>query len=221
MLVPLTNISDVLQKMLSEFYKIKEQDRIGHCFRSDGYIKDVLIKTDDGKDFPIDALPPFLRTLMITDGTVTKNLEAYYWEPIIVETLDQHLVETEHDMEWLQSVKSEKVLVREVRLYGKNSGNIYATAYSVIRQQLLPEGLRQDLLAKKIGIGVLLRDSGLETYREILNIGIKTKHRDVINLAKGEISEFSLVYRTYRINIHHEPVILITEKFPLSLYSEE
>ena len=34
-----------------------------------------------------DQLPPVLRTLLLSDGTVTKFLEAYYQEPIRVKTL--------------------------------------------------------------------------------------------------------------------------------------
>src|SRR5262245_31461994 len=36
-------------------------------------------------DHQFAGLPPLLRALLLTDGTVTKVLEAYLWEPIRVE----------------------------------------------------------------------------------------------------------------------------------------
>jgi chorismate-pyruvate lyase len=54
---------------------------------------------------------------------------------------------------------------------------------------------------------VLIRDSGLESYREVLDVGLD-------RTAGGELA----VFRTYRITIEHRPVILITEYFPLALY---
>ena len=38
-----------------------------------------------------EQLPPLLRILLVTDGTVTKTLEAYYWERISVDQLAQAL----------------------------------------------------------------------------------------------------------------------------------
>ena len=44
---------------------------------------------DAGLGKAMADLPPFLRSLLITDGTVTKTLEAYFWEPVQVQVLKQ------------------------------------------------------------------------------------------------------------------------------------
>ena len=99
--------------------------------------------------------------------------------------------------------------VHDARLRGTDSGRCFAEAFSLIRIALIPEGFRQRLIDREIGIGVLIRDSGLESYREVLDVGLD-------RTADGAAA----VFRTYRIFIDHRPVILITEYFPLSLYRE-
>jgi chorismate-pyruvate lyase len=73
--------------------------------------------------------------------------------------------------------------------------------------------LRAKLIDGRVGIGVLLRESGLETYREIMAVGME--------YGPGEQSagcENIWVYRTYRITRGKKPVILIRESFPWHLY---
>jgi chorismate-pyruvate lyase len=94
-----------------------------------------------------------------------------------------------------------------------DSRRVYATAFSVIRTELIPETFRQRLIDREIGIGVLIRDSGLESYREVLEVGMEQSTPQV---GHHEIDE--QVFRTYRIIIRREPVILITESFPLGMY---
>jgi chorismate-pyruvate lyase len=153
---------------------------------------------------------------MVTDGTVTKILEAYFWEPVAVITLQQDLVCAERPIEWIRVVAGDRVMIRRVRLSGVDSDLVYATAFSVIRPQLIPDTFRQRLIDREIGIGVLIRDSGLESYREVLEVGIEPVGGDGHEM-EGNRSD--VVFRTYRIIIDGEPVILITESFPLDLYA--
>jgi len=156
-----------------------------------------------------------LRALLVTDGTVTKILEAYFWEPVEVVTLQQEFVCAERPIDWIGVQQGDQVLIRQARLSGAETTNLYATAFSVIRPGLIPENFRQRLIDREIGIGVLIRDSGLESYREVLEVGLESKPGREDGNASGR-SE--LVFRTYRIIIEGEPVILITESFPIELY---
>ncbi len=202
---------------LDDLYNKREQDGIKDCFRSDGYIHGVQLACDDNSRVDMASIPSFLRTILITDGTVTKSLEAYYWEPVLVERDFQHCVTTTQDIAWLQIPVGEEILLRGVQLRGGHSGNCYATAFSAIRYKLLPENLREGLLAGSLGIGMLIRDSGLETYRQILDVGVKRQKLGQIN-SKQPPQPHDYVFRTYRIYIAHEPVIIITESFPWALY---
>lgn len=175
--------------------------------RYDGYVPDGSIRDVDGEPVPIGSLPPFLRALLVTDGTVTKILEAFFWEPVAVDTLEQRFAEAEAPVPWIGIQPGDKCLVRDARLRGVHSARAYAEAFSLIRTELIPKSLRQRLIDREIGIGALIRDSGLESYREVLDAGL-----DRAQGAGGS------VFRTYRIVIDGEPVILITEHFPLDLF---
>ena len=181
-------------------------------FKVRGYVPGGIVQNAKSESLDLQGLPPFLRTLMVTDGTVTKSLEAFFWEPILVETLCQEEVAFPTDQEWLDIKRGDKVLQREVRLRGGDSGTVYAFARSLIRLEALPEPLREALLSGKIGIGELVRECGLETYREIQDMGREMDE----SLAEIFCTEHcgELAYRTYCIVANHKPAILITEYFP-------
>jgi chorismate-pyruvate lyase len=186
-------------------------------FRTRGYVPGGMITNCKAETLDFEALPPFLRTLIVTDGTVTKSLEAYFWEPVTVENLGQETAASHDDIGWLGIKRGDTALRREVRLRGGQTGCVYAYANSLLRLEALPRQVCADLLAGRIGIGEILRERGLETYRELLDIGRErgTPLEDACDA--GQHDEW--VYRTYRVLLSHEPSMLITEKFPYQLYA--
>lgn len=178
-------------------------------FKSRGYVPGGIVTNSRNEQLHMEQLPAFLRTLLVADGTVTKSLEAYFWEQVDVQNLGQAPTTLTQDLPWLGLPAGATVLARHVRLCGVDSGRYYADAESRIKLDALPEHLRDDLLAGRIGIGELLREKGLETYREILDVG---------TIANDPAFDGEAVYRAYRIVINHQPAILITEKFPCALY---
>lgn len=150
------------------------------------------------------GLPPFLRVLLTTDGTVTNALEAFFWEAVAVESIRQKEVILDDDVPNLELKSGATILSRQVQLRGTNTETMYVKADSLIRFDLLPSDFQADLKAQKLGVGELLRDCGLETYREILDVGCDEGMKDV--------------WRTYRIVMDHRPFIQITEHFPLAIF---
>ena len=140
----------------------------------------------------------------MADGTVTKSLEAFFWEKVNVETMAQDDHELDHEIKSIEAKVGDHVLKRQVMLRGETSEQIYAYATSYLRLETLGAEIKENLLSGKIGIGELLREVGLETYREIIDFG----------------EEPEMVYRTYVIHIGGNPTIQITETFPLSVFSE-
>jgi chorismate-pyruvate lyase len=193
--------------MVERYYRKPAPDAGPNPFRCEGYVRNGTIAGLDRGPVPIDTLPPFLRALMVTDGTVTKILEAYFWEPVAVDTLRQEFVQAEAEIPWIDVVAGDRIMVRRARLRGVDTDRNYAFASSVIRTELIPPLFRQRLIDREIGIGALIRDSGLESYREVMEVGVEPGGDDT-----------EAVFRTYRIIIAGEPVILITETFPLALY---
>lgn len=204
--------------MLSAYYAKRGVEPAYAVFRSRGFSPNWEIESRDHEAVPLSALPPFLRTLLVTDGTVTKSLEAFYWEPIEVVTLSQAIVRAEHDVDWLDVAAGEEVIGRRVMLRGRTSGTRYTRAHSLIRHHLIPELLRTQLIAGSLGIGELIRDCGLETYRELLEIGAGSEVPGPAE-AGGESLAESLVHRTYRIVIGGQPAILVTEYFPRAVFT--
>lgn len=186
-------------------------------FRTRGYVPGGIITNTKSENVDFEIIPPFLRTLLVTDGTVTKSLEAFFWEKIVVENLGQSVIELDQDVEWLEMSKGDHALQREVRLKGAESGNVYVYAKSLLKLELLPSDVRDELLAGRIGIGEVLRERGMETYREILDIGRKIDEE--LKSAFETPSCGELLYRTYRVVIEHKPAMMITEVFPYRLYA--
>jgi len=195
---------------------------LDHYFKSHGYLAEGSIKNTRGQTLNIAAMPAILRTLLVTDGTVTKTLEAYFWENISVTNLEQDEIINTTPIEFLGSQTGEALLDRRIHLVGKSSKTTYAYAHSFIRLDMLPTEFRSDLKSGLIGIGEILRETGLETYRELVDLGEYTNNESDSdgNLDKLCLTNEHIIYRTYRIMINHNPVILVTEQFPISIYQK-
>ncbi len=204
--------------MVRRYYDKPDPTAKENPFRCEGFLHDGAISRTGGGTLDLSILPPFLRTLLVTDGTVTKILEAYFWEPVSVDTLMQEMVTVEQAIHWINVAPKTEVLVRQARLRGSHSDNIYATAFSVIRSECIPASFRQRLIDREIGIGVLIRDSGLESYREVMEVGVEPRRP----ASKAEtLHPDDKIFRTYRIIIDGAPVILITESYPISCYASD
>ena len=177
-------------------------------FRARGFVPGGVVKNRRNEQLDISALPPIVRTLLVTDGTVTKTLEAFFWEPMQIERIEQALVALESAIEPMQCEAGQQVLRRSIQIVGAQSGDIYTYATSILNLAALPDALYEPLVSGSIGIGELLRDHGLETYRQLFDIYFDSHH--------GEPA--ALVCRSYYIYYQQRPVIEVTEKFPLALY---
>ena len=162
-------------------------------------------------------LTPFQRGLLVTDGTVTRFIEAYTLLPVEVVLLQQkkQILDTEHI--WLKLPAREEVISRQVILQTHSqeasSPTIHTYADSLIVPQRLPQSLLNELESDKQGLGGLLRHSGLETRRELLWCGIETLSD--LPPAIEDLEGHTFISRTYRVFVNQEPLMLINEKFPL------
>lgn len=218
--------------MVERYYRQALPHSGPNPFRCQGFVRDGAIAGQGCPPVPIETLPPFLRALLVTDGTVTKMLEAYFWEPVVVDTLRQEFVTAAAEIPWIDVQAADQVLVRRARLRGADSGSHYAHALSLIRTERIPTSFRQRLIDREIGIGALIRDSGLESYREVMEIGVEPARADGSVATDAPTRGTSdppaigaaartpaALFRTYRIIIDRAPVILISETFPLTLYT--
>ena len=169
------------------------------------------------KKINLARLTPFQRGLLVTDGTVTRFIEAYTLAPIEVVLLQQarQTLHTEHT--WLELPAGEEIISRQVVLQTDSrdepSPIIHAYADSLIVPQRLTQSILDGLESDKQGLGGLLRLSGLETWRELLWCGIET----LTNLppAVKHLEGETFISRAYRVFSDEAPLMLINEKFPL------
>ncbi|MDC8833116.1 chorismate--pyruvate lyase family protein [Alteromonas gilva] len=185
---------------------------IQESFKSRGFVAGDTIVNRKGERIDLSVLPAFLRTLLVTDGTVTKSLEAYFWEPVMVNNTLQDVLSSVSNTIALTKEEGQRYLHRKVNLSGVKTTTVYAFADSYINLSLLSADTAEKLIANKIGIGELLRDEGLETYREILDIGTVSDA-----LEDKSVTE-QCAYRTYVIKVSGAIAIEITEWFPFSAY---
>lgn len=185
-------------------------------FRSSGFLENGAIADEKGRLYLIEQLPAFLRTLLVADGTVTKTLEAYFWEPVIVLPILQQICKPDLPIPELLQVTGTHLLQREVKLIGKKTGRCYAQARSFLILDYLPEHFAHAIKEGQMGIGELLREQGVETFRDIVELGFQ--HRGACKDERLKMLNDDLVSRSYRISVSGTPAILVTEYFPVSLY---
>jgi chorismate-pyruvate lyase len=166
-------------------------------------------------DINFADLSPLLRVLLVTDGTVTKLLEAYALEPVTVRRLDQYTKCLDAADDYLGLEAGEELLVRSVMLVGTESQRLYVFAESLIAPGNLPVPIRERLQTETGGLGKILLDSGLETRREGLWYG---KERPVgVPESVASLCAGDFITRSYRIISGGLPLMLITERFPEQL----
>ena len=187
----------------------------------DTHVKNIFVAQAErpamSKEINIAQLTPFQRALIVTDGTVTRLIEAYTLAPVEVALLHQaeQTLCTEHI--WLDLPSGAPVIARQVILQTPSIGNetpkIQAYATSLIVPQHLPKGILDGLESDPAGLGGILQNSGLETRRELLWCCCETA-RDLPE-AIAHLEGEPLLSRTYRVLANKKPIMLITEKFPL------
>jgi len=187
----------------------------------DTRVKNIFIaqaaKPATSREINIAQLTPFQRALIVTDGTVTRLIEAYTLAPVEVVLLHQEKQTLCTEQVWLELPAGTHVIARQVALQTPSIGNetpkIQAYATSLIVPQHLPKGILDGIESDPAGLGGILQNSGLETRRELLWCCCETA-RDLPE-AIAHLEGEPLLGRTYRVFANKKPIMLITEKFPL------
>jgi chorismate-pyruvate lyase len=153
------------------------------------------------------TVPPFLRALLVADGTVTMLLEAYFREMIGIRTLAQQTFELRQQVPVLGVGCGDDLFFRKVELSGTESGQLYAFAHTLLNPAVINTRLFAELVTEDVGIGWILRNSARGSFRQVLQINA------------GGIGQMpNSVNRTYLVSIKGTPALLITEEFPLDAY---
>ena len=174
-------------------------------------------------DIRPSQLTPFQRALLVTDGTVTHLIEAYTLSPIEVVPLREKEQALGIEYAWLELPIGGPVVTREVVLQtpatDTQAPKIHAYAISHIVYERLPNSVVEGLKSRTGGLGALLQRTIWETRRDLLWWGVER----AVGLpdAIGHLESELFLSRTYRVVAKKDPLMFITEKFPLDESSLE
>lgn len=161
----------------------------------------------------VAGLGPYLRSLLVIDGTVTRFIEAYWLEPVDVRRIAQEETRLPQAEPWLELEAGDPVIRRRVLLVGARSGRLFAWADTLIAAARLAPGVRRGLERDGGGLGRILIDTAAETRREGLWFGrdpALARPAEVAALCRGP-----LLARSYRVVCDGRPLMQITERFPI------
>ena len=161
------------------------------------------------------VLTPFQRALLVIDGTVTRFIEAYTMEPVEVQRIRQDACAPRDEHRWLGADSSSEILEREVLIRGGYSGTLYVYAISHVMTGRLSPRIRDRLEVQGEGIGRIFEDEKLETRREVLWFG--RERLKALPAALEPEGQTEFISRAYRIIVGGHPVVIINERFPVSL----
>lgn len=163
------------------------------------------------REVGIEALDPFLRNLLFTDGTVTRALGAQTLAPVAVERIGQSPIALEAGVaECLEALVGEEAIGRWVGIGIGAPAIPVLWAESFMVPDRLPPGFLGLLESAPDGIGQSLQRVSLESSRELLWFGL-----DALPEWAGEAPGKSTcaLRRLYRIVSDGRPAILISEYF--------
>lgn len=159
------------------------------------------------------------RALLITDGSVTRLLEAFINAPVGVKTIQQNIVPaSEKIAEYLEILPGDDVNFREVYLYNKNNDRLLIRAISYAPLKHLPPGAMTRLMNEDEPIGFIMRDEKMESRREILSIQKRLLPSECQIPNKRTCHCLS---RSYRIIHNSRPIFYIEEQIPSSLFIDD
>lgn len=163
----------------------------------------------------MSSLNPFLRSLLFTDGTVTRALEAQTLATANVEVRDQTIrVTPALAASCLCIPTGTHSIQRRVSISIEQVSNPVLWAESHILPGRLPTGFMDSLDSNPGGIGDSLQRAKLEGWRDLLWFGLAPQPDWTFSDSPSR-TPTTVMTRLYRVITHDRPALLISESFPV------
>lgn len=163
-------------------------------------------------DQQIRKLDRDLQILIATNGTLTRILNVVADDEIVVEIVKQQIHSVAPEIPELKDLAIGRILQRRILLKGRNSGDAFVAAESLIAIDRLPRAIMTSLTTTDCPIGEVMAANCLETFKETANVWVGKVPHWVAQLGFHN-SQPRTVGRQYRIITRGQPVIIITEYF--------
>jgi chorismate-pyruvate lyase len=173
-------------------------------------------RPEDLADVELAVLDPFIRSLLVTDGTVTRALEVHTLERVTVDVISQEMAPTpERPARCLEIDGGAESVRRRVVMTVGQSPTHSVCAESFIVPERLPGDFLGTLAESAEGIGEALQQVLLESWRELLWFGLG-KAPDWAPIVPTP----TVLTRVYRVMTAGHAALLIAESFALELTAE-
>jgi chorismate-pyruvate lyase len=160
------------------------------------------------EEVDIGDLDPFLRSLLFTDGTVTRALAVQTLSRVSVSRLSQEQAALSTDVAgYLETEAGEESIRRRVGIAAGSAPVLWAESH--LLPDRLPPGFLGLLDGAPDGIGQSLQRVALESYRELLWFGLDRPPA----WAPGSAGDTAIISRLYRLFSDRQASILISESF--------
>ena len=161
------------------------------------------------------SLNLFQKVLLVTDGTVTDLLKLYSGKNIQVKIVSQELMQSGEEEFFLCPDKTD-ILKRRILLCNESTNYIYADSIFIVEN--ISKSAQNKLLQTNQPIGLIWKDEKIETYREIIDY--KLESCGLMAEYFGVPYDTQMVSRVYLIYSNGRVLGMITEKFPITHFSE-
>jgi chorismate-pyruvate lyase len=154
--------------------------------RSNSTILKDILKLEKMSNIKLNS---FEKILLINTGTTEQMLQ------ILSNSLTKVLI--------LQQTEKNDIITRKINIISNNRKKILVSASSIIYVKNLPDKIIDEIRKGKKGIGMILLENKLETYKRIIEIGYN--------------SSDSIIYRKYTLLSKNHIVSKIVENFSIGI----
>ena len=155
--------------------------------KSNSTILNDILKLEKRSNIKLNS---FEKILLINNGTTEQFLQ------ILSNSLTKIVI--------MQQTEKNNIITRKINIITKDQGKILAVANSTIYLKNLPNKIKYEIRKGEKGIGMIILENKLETYKRITEIGYNSKE--------------SFIYRKYKLLSGKHIISKVIENFSLGIY---
>ena len=155
--------------------------------KSNSTILNDILKLEKRSNIKLNA---FEKILLINTGTTEQFLQ------ILSNSLTKIVI--------MQQTEKNNIITRKINIITKDQGKILAVANSTIYLKNLPNKIKYEIRKGEKGIGMIILENKLETYKRITEIGYNSKE--------------SFIYRKYKLLSGKHIISRVIENFLIGIY---
>lgn len=155
--------------------------------KSNSTILNDILKLEKRSNIKLNS---FEKILLTNNGTTEQFLQ------ILSNSLTKIVI--------MQQTEKNNIITRKINIITKDRGNILAAANSIIYLKNLPNKIKYEIRKGEKGIGMIILENKLETYKRIKEIGYNSKE--------------SYIYRKYKLLSGKHIISRVIENFSIGVY---